>query len=237
MRFFPALLLLLTAREAQAWEVFFRVTSETTFRGSSETSSASTRADRAERTNRGKSGSTSGGRSEGTQCVSDDECFGYCEEGRCVDDATPATAPPTQNTPIEVHPANPIDPSYQPDPPAPIVKCVSDDQCPQGQSCINGQCLSPPPPPPPSASLWKRGAELYLRERTVQLREELALGEGPMISTLATRQGVSASKLGRAMRAQRSELMRGAGTDPRWTARFLLQLEALCVQPASLSVR
>lgn len=234
-----AALILFTASTAQAWDAFLRVTSETTFRGSSETSSSSTRAERAEaRRRQGQSDGT--GNSQGTQCISDDECYGYCELGRCVDYPAKASAPPVRNTPIIVHPANPIDPSFEPDPPAPapILKCVSTDQCPQGQSCAHGHCLSPPPMPP-SSSLLRRGSELYLRERTVQLRQDLALGEGPVISTLATMQGVCAAKLGRAMRARRGALMKvlGDGTDPRWTSRFLDELEALRVQPVSVSVR
>ena len=230
-----ALLILITASNAQAWEAFFRISCETTFRGSSETSNSSTRAEQA-----GRRQANSNGTSQGMPCRSDDECYGYCDVGRCVDHPPVASPPPAQNTPIIVHPANPIDPSYDPSwqlappQPAPSSGCVSPDQCPQGQPCVNGQCL-----PPPSSSLWKRGSQLYLRERTVQLRQDLALGEGPVIAALATMQGVSAAKLGSAMRARRDELMQivGDGTDPRWTSRFLARLEALCPPPVSVSAR
>ncbi len=233
----PAVLLVLiplTASAAHAWQVFVGVTSETTFRGSTETTSAANREERAGQDERNRrhaseSGSRTGGASAGTQCINDDECYGYCDGQRCVDWAP--------EPPASAQPPSPVEPGPAP-PKAPLLKCVSTDQCPQGQSCTNGQCLSPPPPPP-SSSLWKRGSELYLRQRIVQLRQDLALGEGPVISTLATTQGVSTAKLGRAMRAHRSELIAvmGDGSDPRWTSRFLVQLEALCVNPVSVSVR
>ena len=123
--------------------------------------------------------------------------------------------------------------------PQPPPACSTDAQCYQGQSCISGQCISPPPPPPPGASLRRRGSELFLRDRTVQLRQDLALGEGPVIATLAEMNGVSARLLGRAMRARRAELvtLMGDGRDVTWTRRFLVEVEALCEQQASVSVR
>lgn len=212
MRLPAALLVLIVAAEAHAWDAFC----QTTFRGSSETSGSTTRAEQAatRQANSRQSG----------QCLTDEDCYGYCEAGRCVDQPGRVTAPPAQNVPIIVHPANPIDPNYQPEPP-PASGCVSPDQCPQGQPCVNGRCL-----PPPSSSLWKRGSELYLRERAVQLRQDLALGEGPVLATLATLQGVSAAELGRAMRGRRAALMQviGDATDPRWPSRFLEELEAVC---------
>lgn len=113
-------------------------------------------------------------------------------------------------------------------PPAPPTSCSSEAQCPQGQSCTNGVCLSPPPPPP-SSSLQRQGSELYLRERVVQLKQDLALGEGPVIATLAATRGVSAAALGRLLRSHRAELIQlmGDGSDERWTERFLIRLDAL----------
>lgn len=249
---FIALLVLGAASHAHAWDAFFRVSSETTVRVSSETtseaSSASTRADNRER--RLRRSNTHGGVA-GMQCAYDDECGGWCQDGRCVDPAPPAqlppTAPPAAFYCVDDSSCAPgfacrdrqcVEAAPQPVP-VPVPGCSTDTQCYQGQSCINGQCINPPPPPPPGASLWRRGSELFLRDRTVQLRQDLALGEGPVIATLADLHGVPARVLGRAMRARRAELVAivGDGKDVTWPRRFLLEVEALCDRQASLSVR
>jgi len=116
-------------------------------------------------------------------------------------------------------------------PPPPPPSCTTDAECGQGQSCVSGQCSlpPPPPPPPPPSVLLQRGSELFLRGRTVQLRQDLALGEGPVISTLAVMERVSPVALGRVMRAHRAELVElmGDSSDTSWVPRFLRRVEAL----------
>lgn len=244
IRYLVALLVLFSASSAHAWDVSLRLASEITFRGSSETSTAASRADRAQRAYK------NGGM--GAQCATDDDCSGYCDLGTCVD---PAAVARTPTAPVPVPLPGCADdqqcaPGYacqdqrcvertQPPLQQPVIiqQCSSGLQCAQGQSCVSGQCLSPPPSPP-SSSLQRKGSELYVRERAVQLRQDLALGEGPVISTLASLQGVSPAKLGRAMRARRAELVAvmGDGSDPTWPARFLVEVES-CVPRLRVSSR
>ena len=251
-----ALVVSCAASEARAWQVFVQVSCETTLRGSSETSTAASRADRVSR-RRGDGQTYAGGASAGSQCAADDECYGWCENGRCVDStSTQPAAPVTREAPragptaINCTGDESCAPGYQcldgacaarppPEPmPIPAVRCEADSQCAPGQRCVNSQCLSPPPMPP-SSSLQRRGTELYLTSRVVQLREDLALGEGPVISTLASIEGVPASTLGRQLRARRAELIKlvGDGTDERWAAKFLSEVEALSTPRVRLSVR
>jgi hypothetical protein len=117
-------------------------------------------------------------------------------------------------------------PAPTPAPAVPIYRCESESECSLSQTCSNGQCVSIPPAP--SSSLRRRGSELYLRERAVELREELALGQGPVINGLANVEGVPAKKLGRALREHRAELARLMGEGPDWPARFLTRVDALC---------
>lgn len=244
LRCLVAPLVLFSASSAHAWDVSLRVASEITFRGSSETSTAASRADRAQRAHK------NGGM--GAQCVTDDDCSGYCDSGTCVD---PAAVAQTPTAPVPRLPGCADDQQCalgytcqdqrcvertQPPLPQPAIiqQCSSGLPCAQGQSCVSGQCLSPPPSPP-SSSLQRKGEELYVRERAVQLRQDLALGEGPVISTLASLQGVSPATLGRAMRAHRAALVAvmGDGSDPTWPRRFLLELEASCVPGLRVSSR
>lgn len=232
-----AVIALCAATEVQAWDAFFRISSETTLRGSSETSSASTRAENAERRYQ----------NDQRECHYDEQCPGRCEYGRCVAGAPPPTAQPsappspylrcTDDSSCAIGYSCRDGACVQP-PPAPNA-CVHDGQCQQGQSCVNGHCFFPPPPPPPPSVMWRRGSELYLRDRAVQLRQDLALGEGPVISTLAAVRGVPAAALGKAMRAHRAELisLMGDGSDERWMSRVLLKVEALCEAPARVSAR
>ena len=80
-----------------------------------------------------------------------------------------------------------------------------------------------------SSELIRRGAELFLRERVVQLREELALGKGPVITALAAARGESAVKLGRTLRAHRAQLVEvisdASGSD--WAGEFLRRVDLL----------
>lgn len=250
------LLALVVSCEAHAWQVFVQVSCETTLRGSSETSTAASRGDRVSRRRSGNEHYVSGA-PEGSQCEADDECYGFCENGRCVDNASPQPAAPVvQSTPragptaINCTGDESCAPGYQcldgacvarPPPapmPVPVTRCENDGQCAPGQRCLDTQCLSPPPMPP-SSSVPRRGTELYLTSRVVQLREDLALGEGPVISTLAAIEGVSATKLGRQLRARRAELIKlvGDGSDERWAGRFLSEVEALSKPGVRLSVR
>lgn len=251
------------ALDAQAWQVFVQVSCETTLRGSSETSTAASRADRVSRRRDEGHVNSSGSRprdqvnpsgaAAGTQCSSDDECYGWCEAGRCVDNSTPPSAPVVQGpragpTAINCTGDESCAPGHQcldgqcvarPPPQAvPVSRCEVDAQCSPGQRCVSTQCLSPPPMPP-SSSLQRRGTELYLQSRVVQLRQDLALGEGPVISTLAAIEGVPATELGRELRARRAMLMAlvGGGTDERWASRFLLEVKALSTPRVRLSVR
>ena len=70
---------------------------------------------------------------------------------------------------------------------------------------------------------------MRLRQSVVELREELALGRGPVIQGLAAAQGVPDRALGPVLRAHRAELvaLMGDGSDPAWSARFLARVEAL----------
>jgi len=76
--------------------------------------------------------------------------------------------------------------------------------------------------------MLRRGTELYLRERLVELREDLATGSGPVIATLANVQRVPVAALGRVLRAHRAELaplLNAPGPD--WAGEFLLKVEQL----------
>jgi hypothetical protein len=64
-----------------------------------------------------------------------------------------------------------------------------------------------PPPPPQEVS---RAAQMYLRSRTHQLREDLALGAGPTIEELASLARIRRENLGvfgRLLRTHRQELL------------------------------
>lgn len=218
--------------------------SETSIRGSTESSEASTRADaeerrearreRREEENRRKLLEGSGAIA-GSQCTRDTECQGRCRDSRCED--VPAPGPARECEADQTCGAGRICRDFAcvgADPVVvPPLQCTTGEQCQPGQGCTNGQCLSLPPSPP-SSSLQRQGSEIYLRDRAVQLRQDLALGEGPVISTLASMQGVSAGALGRALRAQREELIAvmGDGADPTWMGRFLRRVEALSEQRA-----
>jgi Cys-rich repeat protein len=148
-------------------------------------------------------------------CESNDECEGYCIQGKCVDA-------------IDEHESARVEPTPAPAPleTPNVARCTADAQCGEGQSCMSGYCMSAPPPP---SSLLQRATELYVRENAAQLRQDLALGEGPVIATLARWRRVSAKELGKLMRAHRESLtpMLGDRSDTKWAARFLEQLVVL----------
>ncbi len=109
--------------------------------------------------------------------------------------------------------------------------CSDDRACAPGSSCSNGRCLSAPPVPP-SVQLLRRGSELFLRDRAVQLREELALGRGPVISGLAAIRGLPPATLGRTIRTHGSELRGLIGAGDSWASTFLARIDALCTEGA-----
>jgi|GEM_PF-5171118 hypothetical protein len=220
--------LVTSALDAHAWEAFFASSSEVSLRGSSMTSTEASRDDEYEQRERGDA-------PEGTACSRHEQCRGFCDAGRCVDRRAPVSAPQTtpscqsdqQCTPGSQCVDAQCVPLASPPPALPIPKCESDQQCAPGYSCISGQCASVPPPP--GASLLRRGSEVYVRERAVQLRQDLALGDGPTIAVLAKVQSVAPATLGKLLRAHRTELvaLMGDGKDPAWPARFLDRVEAL----------
>lgn len=106
-------------------------------------------------------------------------------------------------------------------PPTPAAACTVNEQCGPGFVCLNGACVTPP--------TLRRGTELFLRQRVVQLRQELTFGEGPVITALASFHHVSPTELGRTLRSHRAELttLMGDGSDDAWAGRFLRRVEEL----------
>jgi hypothetical protein len=103
-------------------------------------------------------------------------------------------------------------------------RCVNDLDC--AGWCVQGRCSASPPRSSIDASMQRRATEVYLRDRGVQLRQDLALGEGPVVTALAATLGVSATKLGKLMRSHR-ELLAATLGGANWPTRFLDQLETL----------
>lgn len=140
----------------------------------------------------------------GAACTAAKDCkSGICEGQRCVG-------------PVENQPA-----------PA---ACRDGASCGPGQSCVDGRCATAPPTPP--VSLHRRSTELLLRDRSAQLRQELALGGGPLLATLALGHRASPAALGRLLRAHHRELgpLIAEPTDPLWPARFLDRVDALVAE-------
>jgi hypothetical protein len=104
-------------------------------------------------------------------------------------------------------------------------ECQRGGECPTPTECREGEHCPVRPP-----TLLRQGAELVVRDRVVELRQELALGRGPVIATLATTQGLSAAELGRTLREHRVELaaLIGDASDAQWPTRFLDRVERLC---------
>ncbi len=114
-------------------------------------------------------------------------------------------------------------------------ECESDHDCHSSSQCAQKRCVSRPAAgtsPATPTSLRRQGAELYLRARRVQLREELALGRGPMINVLARVEQVPAQQLGRTLREHHAELsaLIGDEADPKWSTRFLARVDELCAR-------
>ncbi|MBL8921435.1 MAG: hypothetical protein JNJ54_21425 [Myxococcaceae bacterium] len=161
-------------------------------------------------------------------CTSDAQCAqgSVCWSGQCVQSAQPQPTPTCSSNqhcaPGFVCWGGQCVQSAQPPPPPPPPSsgCSSNAQCAPGFVCVNGACASPP--------TLRRGTELFLRQRVVQLRQELSFGEGPVITALASFHHLSAVELGRLLRRHRAELtaLMGDGDDA-WAGRFLRRVEEL----------
>lgn len=241
-------LVALSSAPAAAWDavlgVTFRVTSEVSLDASTDASTSTTRDQdaapaRPARTRAGpKQQWTSEGAVEGSQCQDDGDCQGWCREQRCVDTMSPAP------------------PRIIPDVPAQA--CSEAAGCAPGLQCVQGQCMTPPPTVPaaplqpcqhsahctdgeqcleglcvPPSSLRERGLELQLRARATELREELALGEGPLLTALAAHYEVDARRFGRVARAHRDELVAVMNADRAWPRRWVQQLPRLAAEARS----
>lgn len=162
------------------------------------------------------------------QCSTDEQCSAdlMCSGGYCV--LRPAPPAPACASDAEC-PARQTCSSGRCAYPPPPAACTTDAQCPSDQVCTNGTCAAPPPP-----AILERGTELLLRDRVAQLRQDLVLGEGPVLAVLASSRGVSPRALGRTLRAHRAELdaLVGDPKDPDWAARFLRRVDALAVPGA-----
>lgn len=77
-------------------------------------------------------------------------------------------------------------------------------------------------------------AQAFVAEHAVALREELALGRGPVLTA------IGGEGAGRKLKPHRAELLAliGDGSDPGWPARFLARADALTTGgPACLASR
>lgn len=103
-------------------------------------------------------------------------------------------------------------------------------KCPPGKLCELSSRSGAPPP----SSIEGQAFERYVGQSAVRLREELALGKGPVINAIARTQGVPAPTLGRTLRAHREELvaLMGDGRTDDWAGRFLARVEELGLPPA-----
>jgi hypothetical protein len=107
--------------------------------------------------------------------------------------------------------------------------CSARSPCRQDLQCVEGQCVAPPEAKSPDTKLLRRGSELYVRDHAAQLRQDLALGEGPVIVTLASLEQVPPATLGRLLRTHHRELspLIGDAADSEWPAKFLRKVDAL----------
>lgn len=98
--------------------------------------------------------------------------------------------------------------------------CHDDGDCADTTRCERQQCVRRGAV---AATQRDDAARLFLRSRAVALREELALGRGPVLAAVA---GEAA---GPALKAHRAELVAliGDGSDPAWPDRFLARAAAL----------
>lgn len=104
-------------------------------------------------------------------------------------------------------------------------ECRQDADCNGRYRCSAQQCVAVGDGP----SQHEQQAAIFLRARAVELREELALGKGPVIDGLAGAQGKPPAELGKVLKANRVALraLIGDGSDPAWSTRFLAHLDTL----------
>lgn len=248
-----SLVALTASTDAAAWDavlgVTFRISSEVTLEASTDASTSTTRNEegrpaRARRTRFGpKQEWTSEGALEGSQCQEDGDCQGWCRAGRCVDTMSPAS--PQAPQPIPPPPAPPLDfrqqecrealacgPGQQciqgqcatpPPLPAPAGACQDSSQCAGGERCLDGQCV-------PSSSSLDQRLELQLRGRATELREELALGGGPLISLIAAHSRMEPRALGGLVRAHRQELVALMNESRGWPGPWLRRVQGLAAE-------
>jgi hypothetical protein len=172
----------------------------------------------------------------GRECENTSDCHARyaCNSGRCVPREREATQVDASRCEVDDDcPARlgcKLSHCIEAEPQAPVAaqRCETPADCGAGKTCASGRCAAEPPLPP--TSLRRQGSELYVRERVVELREELALGQGPVINGLANVEGVSAKKLGRALREHRAELVAliGDGSGDAWASKFVTRVEQLC---------
>lgn len=110
--------------------------------------------------------------------------------------------------------------------------CASSRDCADTYQCSAQQCVRRDDP---KSSQRQEATRLFLEARVVELREELALGRGPLIDGLAASAAVPAGALGQTLRAHRAQLVAliGDASDPTWAARFLAQVDALAAAGAT----
>ncbi|MBL8953811.1 MAG: hypothetical protein JNK82_23750 [Myxococcaceae bacterium] len=127
----------------------------------------------------------------------------------------------------EAKPDEPLDPA------APRA-CSSNDVCDDGQRCVNGSCEFPPEPPPapqqpPMMLERQKATELYLRAHAAQLKQDVALGDGPIVAALSVTEHLPRAALGRVLRANHRELLKliGDDCDEEWAGTFLRRVTEL----------
>ncbi len=107
--------------------------------------------------------------------------------------------------------------------------CADDLACAEGFECWGRQCRAT------TRELSDRRAlmTMHLKSRANELREELAVGQGPVVRSLARFSDQTERTVGRTLRDNRGEMLAvlGDGSDPTWPERFLVQLEQLCPRP------
>lgn len=148
------------------------------------------------------------------ECEAHSDCHAAwaCRAGRCVaPEPAPVGAPP----PAVSVPAVPSGVDG---------RCGQDSDCASGLVCRASYCAIPE-----QVRLKDEATHVFLAARAVELREELLLGKGPVIATLANVTAVPAPKLGQTLRAHRTELIAliGDGSDPHWSARFMKRVNVL----------
>jgi len=190
---------LLAAPAAHAWEVVAQVSIRMFAETSVYALGASSKAS--------TDGSTHGGRSEPTE---EQAAAAPGRPGEPRDDDPPPPPPAPEQSPSEPGP----EPKREP---------------------LRPRGREPQPAAPPAASeerpmmLWRKSTELYLREHASQLKQDVALGDGPVVSALAAMQVLPPARLGKLLRANHTELLALIGDpgDTEWPERFLKRVVVL----------